>query len=140
LTLRYVDQQFHGRAIDAGSYQPAISSDGLAYLRTRSGSGSLASAIGGTVVNEARVQYADTHDTESPPAVPGIVVFEGASFVAQTGSSLFGPHAFATKRLQLADSLSWIVGGHSLKLGGDVLKDRNGIRFGPQTTRGFQSI
>jgi hypothetical protein len=28
LTLRYVDQQFHGRAIDAGSYQPAISATG----------------------------------------------------------------------------------------------------------------
>jgi len=140
LTLRYVDQQFHGRAIDAGGYQPAISSDGRAYLRTRSGSGSLASAIGGSVVNEARVQYADTHDTENPPSVPGVVVFEGSSFVAQTGSSLLGPHAFAAKRLQMADSLSWILGGHSMKLGGDVLKDRNDIEFGPQTTFGFSSI
>jgi len=86
------------------------------------------------------VQYADSHDTEDPPSAPGIVVFEGGSFVAQTGSSLFGPHTFATKRLQMADSLSWMAGGHSLKLGGDVLKDRNGIRFGPQTTYGFRSI
>lgn len=138
--LRYVDQQFHGRAIDAGSSQPAIPSDGRSYLRTRSGAGSLASAIGGSVVNEARVQYADSHDTEAPSTAPGFVVFDGGSFVAQTGSSFFGPHAFATKRLQMADSLSWTVGGHSLKVGGDVVKDRNGIRFGPQTTYGFQSI
>lgn len=140
LTLRYVDQQFHGRAIDAGSYQPAISSDGAAYLRTRSGSGSLASAIGGSAVNEARMQYADSHDTENPPSAPGVVVLERGSLVGQAGSSFLGPHAFATKRLQMADSLSWVAGGHSLKLGGDVLRDRNDIRFGPQTTYGFRSI
>jgi hypothetical protein len=39
----------------------------------------------------------------------------------------------------MADSMSWVIGGHSLKLGGDVLKDRNGIGFGANTTHGFQS-
>ena len=140
VTVRYIDQQFHGRAIDASAYQPAISSDGAAYLRTRSGAGSLGSALGGHVTNEARVQYADSHDNEASSSTPGIVIFEGGSFVAQTGSSLLGPHAFATKRLQMADSLSWIAGGHSIKVGGDVLKDRHGIRFTPQTTLGYQSI
>jgi hypothetical protein len=139
-TLRYLDQQFAGRAIDATRFQPALSSDGRAYLRTRSGAGSLASAIGGAVVNEARVQYADSHDTEAPPSAPTLVIFQGASFVAQTGSSLFGPHSFATKRLQMADSMSWVAGAHSIKVGADVLKDRNATAFGPLTTYGFQSI
>ena len=140
LTLRYIDQQFHGRAIDAGAYQPAISSNGAAYLRSRSGAGSLASAIGARIVNEARVQYADSHDTESPASDPGVVIFERGSFVAQTGSSLIGPHAFATKRLQMADSVSWITGGHSFTFGADVLKDRHAIGFLPQTTFGYRSI
>jgi outer membrane receptor protein involved in Fe transport len=140
LTLRYIDQQFAGQAVDATRFQPAISSDGRAYLRTRSGAGSLASAIGSKVVNEARVQYADSRDAENPATIPAVVVWQGGSFVAQTGSSLFGPHTFATKRLQMADSVSWVGGGHSLKAGVDVLKDRNATEFGPQTTNGFQTI
>jgi hypothetical protein len=140
LTLRYIDQQFAGQAIDANRFQPAISSDGRAYLRTRSGAGALGSAIGSMVVNEARVQYADSHDAESPATTPALVVWQGASFVAQTGSSLFGPHTFATKRVQMADSVSWVAAGHSMKAGVDVLKDRNATQFGPQTTYGFQTI
>ena len=140
ITLRYIDQQFAGRAIDASRFQPALASDGPASLRTRSGAGSLASAFGGAVVNEARVQYADSHDTESPPSAPALVIFNNGSLVAQTGSSLFGPHRFATKRLQMADSVSWVTGAHSIKAGVDVLKDRNETAFGPQITYGFQSI
>jgi hypothetical protein len=140
VTIRYVDQQFAGQAIDATRFQPALSSDGRAYLRTRSGSGSLASTIKDTLVNEARVQYADTHDTENLPSAPALVIWQGGSFVAQTGSSLFGPHRFATKRLQMGDSVSWVTGGHLMKAGTDVLKDRNAIGFGPLTTLGFQTI
>ena len=40
----------------------------------------------------------------------------------------------------MADSVSWVAGGHSLKAGVDVLKDRNATEFGPQTTNGFQTI
>ena len=139
-TLRYVDQQFAGHAIDATRFQPAVSSDGRAYLRTRSGAGSLASAIGNAVVNEARVQFADSHDTEAPPSSPAVVIWQGGSFVGQIGSSLVGPHRLALKRLQLADSFSWVAGGHSIKAGVDVLRDRNETAFGPYATYGYQSI
>jgi len=139
-TLRYLDQQFAGRAIDATRFQPALASDGPAYLRTRSGAGSLTSAFGGAVVNEARVQYADSRDTENAPSGPALVIWNNGSFVAQTGSSLFGPHQFATKRLQIADSVSWVTGAHSIKTGVDILKDRNATAFGPQITYGFQLI
>ena len=140
VTLRYLDQQFAGRALDATRFQPALVSDGPASLRTRSGAGSLAGAFGGAVVNEARVQYADSDDTENPPSAPALVIWNNGGFVAQTGASLFGPHRFATKRLQLADSVSWVAGAHSVKAGVDVLKDRHETAFGPQITYGFQSI
>jgi outer membrane receptor protein involved in Fe transport len=86
------------------------------------------------------LQYADTRDDENPPSAPPLVIWQGGSFVAQTGSSLFGPHAFSTRRLQVGDSVSWITGGHSMKAGADVLKDRNAVAFGPLTTLGFQTI
>ena len=140
ITIRYIDQQFAGRAIEPTRFQPALSSDGRAELRTRSGSGSLASTMGEALVNEAWVQYVDTRDTEKPPSAPALVIWQRGSFVAQTGSSLYGPHQFATKRLQVGDSVAWITGGHSMKAGADVLKDRNAIAFGPLTTLGFQTI
>jgi len=140
LTLRYVDQQFTGQAIDASRIQPAISSDGRSYMRTRSGAGSLASVVGPALVNEARVQYADSHDTEQPSTMPGIIVWQGGSFVGATGSSLFGPHSLVSKRLQMADSVSFVAAAHSWKAGVDVLRDRNTTQFRGTTTYGFQTI
>ena len=140
LTLRYIDQQFAGQAIDAARIQPAISSNGTSFIRTRSGAGSLATVLGSAGVNEARVQYADSHDTEDSPTMPGVVVWQSSSFAAQTGTSLFGPHAFATKRLQVGDSVSVVASAHSLKAGADVLQDRNGIQFRGTHTYGFQTI
>jgi hypothetical protein len=140
LTLRYVDQQFDGQPIDTTDIQPAISSDALSSLRTRSAGASLGSALGSAVVNEARVQYATVRDQENPSTSPAVVVWQGGSLVAQTGSSLYGPHAFGTRRLQAGDSLSWVVGGHSVKAGGDILRDRNVTRFGRRTTAVFQTI
>jgi hypothetical protein len=92
------------------------------------------------VVNEARVQYATVRDQENPSSSPAAVVWQGGSLVAQTGSSLYGPHAFGTRRLQAGDSLSWVTGGHSVKAGGDILRDRNVTRFGRRTTAVFQTI
>src|SRR5882672_3065277 len=140
LTIRYVDQQFAGQALDAARIQPAVSSDGTSYMRTRSGAGSLETVLGSGIVNEARVQYADSHDTEDPPTTPAVIVWHAGSFVTQTGTSIFGPHAFATRRLQMADSASFVTHGHALKVGGDALRDRNGIHFRGTTTYGFQSI
>ena len=106
LTLRYIDQQFDG--------QTAAGVD-LSLLRNRSGASSLASTIGSAAINEARAQYSDSRDEEN------------------AASSLFGSHHFATTRLQVGDSLSWIAGGHSFKAGGDIVKDQNATRFGGPT-------
>jgi hypothetical protein len=140
LMLRYVDQDFRGRPLDTTGMQPAISSTGAASLRNRSGAAALSSAIGGAVVNEARVQYADNRDMEDPSTTPAVVVWQGGSLVGQTGSSLFGPHDFASRRLQVADEVSVVAGGHALKAGGDLLRDRNATQFRGTSTSIFQTI
>jgi hypothetical protein len=138
--LRFIDQQFDGQPIDMATAQPAISSDALSLLRTRAAGASLGSALGSALVNEARAQYATVRDQENPLLAPATVVWQGGSLVAQTGSSLYGPHAFGTRRLEAGDSLSWVTGGHSVKAGGDMLRDRNQTRFGRSTTAVFQTI
>jgi hypothetical protein len=141
LTLRYIDQQFDGQPTDTAAVQPSISSDGLSFLRTRTAGASLASALGSAAVNEAHAQYAGVRDEEHQPSSPvAVVVWQDGSLVAQTGSSLYGPHAFGTRRLQVGDSLSWLTGGHSIKAGGDILRDRNKTRFGGRATAIFQTI
>jgi hypothetical protein len=139
-TLRYNDQQFTGAPIDSLRMQPSFASDGIANLRTRFGGASLNSALGGHVVNEARVQYATVHDGESVASMPGAVVLQDGSFVGQMGSSLYGPHVFTTRRFEFSDHLSLVAGGHSLTIGGDALHNRNRLQFLPSTTRGFQTI
>ena len=140
LTLRYIDQEFDGQPIDTAAVQPSISSDARSLLRTRTAGASLAGALGSAVVNEAHVQYAGVRDEEPRASSPAAVVWQDGSLVAQTASSLYGPHAFGTRRLQAGDSLSWVTGGHSVKGGGDILRDRNKTRFGVRTTAVFQTI
>ena len=141
LTLRYIDQQFAGQAVDATRFQPAISSDGRACRERDQARDRSRSAIGSKVVNEARLQCADSHDAENSgnDACRSSSGRAGASSrkPVPVSSGLTPLH---TKRLQMADSVSWVAGGHSLKAGVDVLKDRNATQFGPQTTNGFQTI
>ena len=106
LTLRYMDQEFDGQT--AAGADPSL-------LRHHSGASSLASTIGSAAINEARAQYSDNRDEKN------------------AASTLFGSHHFATTRLQVGDSLSWIAGGHSFKAGGDIVKDQNATRFGGLT-------
>ncbi len=61
LTLRYVDQQFAGQAIDEARIQPAVSSNGRSYLRNRSGAGSLATSSTTRVFNTPIVTTPKPH-------------------------------------------------------------------------------
>ena len=75
-------------------------------IRTRSAGLSLASSLGSSVVNEARAQHATGRDVES------------------------FAHDFATRRLEAADSLSFVSGGHSMKAGADALIDTDAATLG----------
>jgi hypothetical protein len=95
LMTRYAGQQFAGAPWD---------------IRTWSLGVSLNSGLGGSVVNEARVQRSTNRETKS------------------------FSHDFDTTRIQAGDSMSFVAGGHSMKAGADALIDTNAARFGARGT------
>ena len=114
LMLRYMDQRYDGAGVDVAT-EPSL-------LRTRSGAASVASVLTGTILNEARAQYARIRD-DATEAIGSVM-------------NAYGPHRFVTDRVQFDDSLSWVAGGHSFKAGGDMLLDRNrGVLFSSIPTR-----
>jgi hypothetical protein len=135
--LRYSDQRFDGQPIGAALLQPAIVSEATSRLSNRSAAASVTTAAGLAFANEMRTQYARHQDHEDALPWPQLwrrLAWQGASFVGQTGATLYGPHAFDTHRLQFGDAASWVSGAHALKIGADVLRDRDAIGFDRQST------
>ena len=92
---RYSGQQFTGAPWDIRTWSLGVSLD---------------SSLGGSVVNEARVQRSANRDVESLA------------------------HDFDATRVQAADSISFVAGGHSMKAGVDALFDSHAATFGARGT------
>jgi hypothetical protein len=106
LALARVDHQFAGTGRLTGRYLDQQFTGAPFESRTRSVGLSLATSLGRSVVNEARAQRSTSRDAVS---------------LAQD---------FATRRIQAADSLSFVSGGHSMKIGADALVDANTATLG----------
>jgi len=95
MMARYLGQQFTSAPWD---------------IRTWSLGLSLNSSLGGSVVNEARVQRSANRDVQS------------------------FAHDFDATRIEAADSISFVAGSHSMKAGADALFDTNSATFGGRGT------
>ena len=102
LMLRYMNQDYRGRPDDTAS---------PSHLDTRSGAASLASAFTGSIVNEARLQYAVSRERADLPF------------------NFFFAYPSETRRVEIGETLSWIIGGHSVKTGANVLRDADRIQL-----------
>ena len=95
----------------------AISANGIERNRNNIVVGQLISNLNATTINELRVQWAkEQRPREANVLAPN--VFFGSNF-AQYGSRNFLPTTQQDKRFQVADSLTYIAGGHTLKFGGE---------------------
>ncbi len=76
------------------------------------------STLGGTMANEIRMSYGRRNTTfasQNPEAVAYNI--SGTSFI---GRELFSPVLRIEKRLQVMDNFTWILGNHTVKVGGDI--------------------
>ena len=125
VTLRYNHQNFTGRNFENGGAQ---NSDG-AHRRLEGAhavgfNGTLASVFGGSLFNEAKVQWARDEEpgfANSPN--PEATIFEGANTVLTIGRNNFSPRETTITRWQAADTLTWVNGAHKVKGGVDVQFD-----------------
>ena len=125
LSLRYNHQNFTGKNFENGGTTNAVEHSGDSKVKTRTFNATLTSVFSNTWLNEARMQWARDQEpglanTDKPEAV----IREGGSTVLTIGRNNFSPRETTIKRVQFADTMTWIAGSHKLRAGTDVNFDR----------------
>ncbi len=125
LTVRYNHQNFTGEGYENFGPQQAFEHSGDSIVRTRTLNASWAAVFGSRVFNEARFQYARDHEpgkanSDNPEADVG----QSGMRVFLIGRNNFSPRENTIDRVQVADTLTWARGPHTVKGGFDLQFDR----------------
>jgi len=124
LSVRYNHQNFTGQNFENGGATNAEEHTGASIVRTRTVNASLTSVFRSNLFNELRVQYArDQEPGEANSADPEALVRQGGRTILTVGRNFFSPRETTIKRFQVSDTVTWIRGRHSFKVGGDYIHD-----------------
>ncbi len=124
LTLRYNHQNFVGEGFENGGTQQSFETTGASKVYTRSLNTTVASVLGSSLFNEARVQWAkDREPGEANSENPQADVRQGGTLVLRIGRNFFSPRETTVDRLQVADTVTWVRGAHKFKGGIDLQMD-----------------
>ena len=124
LTLRYNHQNFVGEGFENGGTQQSFETTGASKVYTRTFNTTVASVLGSSLFNEARVQWAkDREPGEANSENPQADVRQGATLVLRIGRNFFSPRETTIDRMQFADTLTWVRGAHKVKSGFDIQVD-----------------
>ncbi|HYO63763.1 MAG TPA: TonB-dependent receptor, partial [Pyrinomonadaceae bacterium] len=125
LTLRYNHQGFTGRNNENNGPLSAEEHSGDSLVQSDTFSGTLASTLTRSVVNEFRFQLArDKEPGEANSDAPEAVIGTGAGTNLSIGRNNFSPRETTIKRVQFIDNVSYISGRSSYKFGLDFNFDR----------------
>ncbi|HXT50632.1 MAG TPA: TonB-dependent receptor [Thermoanaerobaculia bacterium] len=142
-SLRYNDQDFTGVNFENGGATNAEEHTGNSLVNTRTLNVTLSSVLSGALFNDARAQYAkDQEPGEANSPLPEATVRQSGRTILTVGRNFFSPRETTIERWQLADTLIWARGLHTLKGGFDVNNDKI-LNFFPGNFNGaytFNSI
>jgi hypothetical protein len=125
LSLRYNHQGFTGRNNENNGPLSAEEHSGDSLVTSDTFSGTLASTLSRSVVNEFRFQFArDKEPGEANSTDPEAVIATGAGTNLSIGRNNFSPRETTIKRVQFIDNLSYVRGRSNLKFGFDFNFDR----------------
>jgi outer membrane receptor protein involved in Fe transport len=124
LSVRYNHQNYTGANGETSGTTNAEEHSGDSLVRTRSVNASLSSVWSPTFFNELRLQFArDQEPGEANTNDPETLVNQAGQRVLTFGRNNFSPRETTIKRFQVADSVTWVRGPHSLKAGFDYNHD-----------------
>jgi hypothetical protein len=124
LSLRYNRQEFVGQNFENGNIQHSVEHTGNSLVNTDTLSGVLSMTAGGSFFNEVRGQWAkDREPGMANFAGPEVEVFHDGNLVVRVGQNTFSPRETTIKRMQVADTATYLVNTHTLKGGFDVSHD-----------------
>ncbi|HEX8847083.1 MAG TPA: TonB-dependent receptor [Pyrinomonadaceae bacterium] len=125
LTLRYNHQGFVGQNNENNGPLSVEEHSGDSLVRSDTFSGTLASTLTQSLVNEFRFQLArDKEPGQANAATPEAVIGTGAGTNLSIGRNNFSPRETTIKRVQFIDNLSYVSGRSNYKFGLDFNFDR----------------
>lgn len=120
LSVRYNANRFQGQNFENAGQASAAEHTGNSNVTTDNVAGSHTFVLGSRGVLETRLAW--TRDNEPGFAntnAPEAVIRQGGTTVLSIGRNSFSPRYTNAKTLQWAETLSWVKGHHSLKVGTD---------------------
>jgi outer membrane receptor protein involved in Fe transport len=124
LTFRFNRQEFVGKNFENGGITNAEQHTGNSNVSTDTYALTFASTLSSSFLNEARFQYAkDQEPGLANSDLPETVIRQGGVTVLTIGRNFFSPRETTIKRYQIADTVTYLLGSHTLKGGFDYSHD-----------------
>ena len=124
VSLRYNRQNFTGVGFESGGSNVAFEHSGNSLVKTDTVAGSVTTSFTPTLFNELRGQWAkDSEPGTANSSNPEATVQQGGVTWLLIGENFFSPRETTIKRYQIADTVTYLVGNHTLKGGIDYLHD-----------------
>ena len=125
LVARYNHQNFTGKNFENGGATNAEEHSGNSLVNTRTLNASLSSIYGANLFNELRAQYAkDSEPGTANTTLPEATIRQNGRTILTIGENFFSPRETTIDRVQGADTLTWIQGEHTCKVGLDINRDQ----------------
>ena len=125
LSLRYNRQKFTGGNFENGNSSNALQHTGDSLVQTDTLSLSNSTILTNSLFNEVRAQYAkDSEPGKANSADPEAQINQNSIRVINIGRNTFSPRETTIKRHQIADTLTDVIGAHTVKGGFDVNQDK----------------
>ena len=119
-SVRYNHQNFTGDNFENGGPTNSIEHTGASKVNTRTFNASVTSVLTPALLNEGRIQWArDQEPGFANSANPEALIRQGGSTLLTIGRNFFSPRETTIDRFQFADTVTWLRGGHKLKVGAD---------------------
>jgi outer membrane receptor protein involved in Fe transport len=121
LSVRYNHQNFTGGNNESTGATSAEEHTGNSLVHTRSLNAVFTSVFSSTFYYELRSQWGrDQEPGEANTNNPEVTAREAGTTILIFGRNFFSPRETTIKRFQVADTVTWIRGAHSLKTGFDL--------------------
>lgn len=125
LSLRYNRQKFTGGNFENGNSSNALGHTGDSLVQTDTLSFTNSTIITNSLFNEVRGQYAkDSEPGKANSADPEAQINQNSIRIINIGRNTFSPRETTIKRHQIADTLTDVIGAHTVKGGIDVNQDK----------------
>ncbi|HXH37689.1 MAG TPA: TonB-dependent receptor, partial [Thermoanaerobaculia bacterium] len=125
LSLRYNRQKFTGGNFENGNSSNSIQHTGDSLVQTDTLSLSNSTILTNSLFNEVRAQYAkDSEPGKANSADPEAQINQNSIRVINIGRNTFSPRETTIKRNQIADTLTDVIGAHTVKGGIDINRDK----------------